>query len=132
MAVQGQMFFSQTLEAATDLSGKEYHFMRLDTDGKVNVCSDGGDFACVGVLQNKPESGEFATVAKGGKQKVVSGAAVSVGDMITNNGSGRAISISSGDTATVHGLALEASGADGEVITFTANQSLYVWPGSAI
>jgi hypothetical protein len=66
------------------------------------------------VLQNKPKSGEPATVFDGGISKVVAGGAITAGDIITTNGSGRAAVVTSGQMAG--GRALTAAGADGEFI----------------
>ncbi len=104
-----------TAEAAADLSGKRYHIMRLSDRLKTNQASDAGGSSVFGVLQNKPQSGEAATLAYAGVSKVVAGGAVSVNTIITTNGSGRAAAVASGQMAI--GRALEAAGADGDQIS---------------
>ena len=104
-----------TLNAAADLSGKRYHLMRQSAEGSCNMASLSTNSALVGVLQSKPESGENASIAYLGKSKVVAGGAVTAGVMITNNSSGRAAAVASGGMAC--GRALQAAGADGEVIS---------------
>ena len=101
--------------AAADLSGKRYHFMRQSAEGSCNMGSLATNSALIGVLQNKPESGENATIAYSGKSKVTAGAAVTAGAMVTTNGSGRAVAVASGGMAG--GRALQAAGADGEIIS---------------
>src|SRR5438128_12454740 len=107
-----------TLEAAADLTAQQYHIVRLSAAQKCNFSSDATNSAVVGVLQNKPRvspSPEFATVAYLGKSKIVAGAAITVGAILANNGSGRAATITSGQMAV--GRALETASADGDIIT---------------
>lgn len=103
-----------TLEAAADISGKQYHLMRLSAANKCNQASLATASSLVGVLQNKPQSGEFATIQHGGISKIVVGGAITAGDILTTNSSGRAAVVRSGDMAC--GRALEAGGADGDII----------------
>ena len=67
-------------------------------------------------MQNAPASGDRATVGYFGESKVVAGAAITANKAFTTNGSGRAVTCTSGDTAV--GIALQAANADGE--TFRA------------
>ncbi len=113
-----------TLEAAADLSGKQYHVMRQTDVAKCDIASNAVDDALVGVLQNKPQSGEFATIADGGISKVVVGAAVTQGENLTHNSSGRAITVTSGDV--IFGMALETAGADGQIISARLNRQVNV------
>ena len=70
----------------------------------------------LGVMQNDPGIGEAMSIAYAGRSKVVAGAAVTVNAIITcQSGTGRAIAVTSGDMAA--GRALEAAGADGDVIS---------------
>ena len=101
--------------ADADLSGKQYHIVRLTANKGTNLASLATTSAIGGVLQTVSSSGDRATVAYAGISKVVVGAAVSELDVFTTNSSGRAIAIGSGQMAV--GRALEAAGADGEVIT---------------
>jgi hypothetical protein len=108
-----------TLEANADLSNKQYHFLRYVATEKCDQASHNASDALVGVLQNKPQSSEFATVAVFGLSKLVAGAAITAGNLLTTNGSGRAVSAApaSGSTVYIAGRALSAAGADGDVIT---------------
>lgn len=132
MAVQGKSFFEQTLKANADLSSKQYHFMRYAGEGLTNQSSNSADNAFAGVLQNKPESGEFATVQRGGKQKVTAGGSISANTLITTNGSGRATAVSSGSNDLVIGITLEAASADGNVVSADIYQTPTRWGGLAI
>ncbi len=104
-----------TLEAAADLSVAQYHIMRVSAANKMNLGSAVADANVIGVLQTKPKSGEFGTVAYAGKTKVVAGASITAGAMIQTNTSGRAITVVSGSYYI--GRALDAANADGDVIT---------------
>ena len=106
---------SLTFEAEVDLSACMYHAVRLSAASKINVASDPAASSTFGVLQNNPRAGEFGTVAWLGTTKVVAGGSVTVGALIANNGSGRAAAVASGGVAI--GRALEAAGADGDIIT---------------
>tara|TARA_Y100000310_G_scaffold78084_1_gene74714 strand:+ start:6314 stop:6691 length:378 start_codon:yes stop_codon:yes gene_type:complete len=105
-----------TALAAADLSGKRHHLMRLSAANTINQASEAVNAGLVGVLTNQPESGEFGAIKFLGVQKVVTGAAVTAGAMLTTNASGRAIDITSGSEEMTFGRALEASGADGDEV----------------
>lgn len=103
------------LTAAADLSGKQYHIVRGSAANAVNQASNAAATSVLGVLQNKPKITEAAAVGFLGVSKIVAGAAVTAMDLISTNASGRAITCVSG--AVYIGRALEAAGADGDVIT---------------
>ena len=67
-----------TLEAAADLSSSQYLFVKTDADGKVNLCTAITDRP-IGVLQNKPTSGQAAAVMVVGCTQIVT-------DMLTATG----------------------------------------------
>ena len=116
MATCGRIV-ARTAQAVADLSGAQYHLLRHTAAGQVNVASNagGGVDDVVGILQNKPTSGNGATVGYQGQSKVTVGnSAITVHTLLTTNGSGRATAAASGDWT--FGQALEASSADGEVI----------------
>lgn len=118
--------------AAADLSGKQYHAVRHSAAGQVNQSSDAADTAYAGVLLNKPEANEHATVGRGGIGKITCGAAVSANALITTNGSGRAVAISSGDTSMVIGRVLEAATADGDIVKAELFETPHMWPALAL
>ena len=104
-----------TLEAAADLDTKQYHIVRASGANLCNQASEAVNSGVVGVLQNKPKSGEFATIGYAGKAKVVAGGALTVNALITTNSSGRAAAVASGQMAI--GRVLDTAGADGDVVT---------------
>jgi hypothetical protein len=69
----------------------------------------------VGIAQNVPQAGEHLTVCPFGQSRAVAGAAVTAYAELTSNGSGRVIAAVSGDSCVI-GYALEAAGADGDLI----------------
>ncbi len=103
-----------TAEAAADLSAAQNHILRLSAANACNISSLATDSDMCGILQNKPQSGEYASIQYSGEGRVVVGAAVTAGDHLTCNGSGRAITVTSGSMAL--GQALETAGADGQLI----------------
>lgn len=109
----------QTLpaDAAADLSAYRYCAVRLSAANNVNVASLNTSRTLFGVLQNIPESGQRATVAYGGVSKVRVGAAVTAGDIITHNSSGRIITKPASGTYVCLGVALETAGAAEQYIS---------------
>jgi hypothetical protein len=103
-----------TLKADADLSAKQYHIVRQSAAKSCNLASLATDVTVAGVLQNKPQSGEHASVCDLGISKVVAGAVITQGKHVTCDTSGRAITVTSGDMAV--GRALEAAGAAGDII----------------
>jgi hypothetical protein len=105
-----------TFTASGDLSGKQFHIMRANGEGTCAQASLSTDLAIIGVLQNKPQNAERATIAVEGVSKVVAGGALTANALITSNSSGRAAAVSSGSSDLVIGRVLEAAGADGEIV----------------
>jgi hypothetical protein len=60
-----------TLEAAADLSAKQYYFVAVDTNGKAALTGDDGN--PIGVLQNTPAAGEAASICVYGVTKLYIG-----------------------------------------------------------
>lgn len=107
---------SETFIASTDLdSNAQFHIVDIVAAHKVTCAAANKGF---GVLQNKPKAGEHATVAIKGATKVMAGAAISVGDLITSAASGFAATVASGNAGDklVIGRAMTAA-ASGSVFT---------------
>jgi len=104
-----------TAKADVDLSAAQYHILRLTGDHTTNIASLNTDIGIAGVLQNKPTSGDHATLKYLGRGKIVAGAAITVNALLTSNGSGRAIT-QTGSLQYVVARALQAAGGNGEVI----------------
>lgn len=102
--------------ASGDLSGLQHHFVEIVAAHKVGHALANQGY---GVLLNKPQDGEEASVAIGGTVKCKAGGAVAVGDLIYSAASGWAqvhspgAQVGSGDTLTerhIMGEALTAAG----------------------
>jgi hypothetical protein len=116
------MSFTQNEEvlsfiADADLTSAQYRIVDL-TSTKLNVdcaAASGG----IGVLKNKPQDTEHASVVVRGVTKVQAGASVSLGNFVKSAASGYAVPVGSGTTTQrVIGRALEAisSGMVGSIL----------------
>lgn len=112
MAEQGERIQIST-PAGADLSDKQYRV--VDIDGTLATETD----EAFGVLQNKPESGEHATLAVLGKMKGVAGEALSAKARLTVASGGFLIAVSSGSGCC--GKNLNVSVGSGDVFTFVGN-----------
>ena len=65
---------SLTLVAASDLSAAQFKVAAVDSNGKAALCNATG--VAVGIIQNKPGSGQAATIAYHGRSKAVYGGTV--------------------------------------------------------
>lgn len=98
-----------TRVAGSDLSAKQFLFVKVAASNTVAV-SGAGELS-LGVLQNKPVSGEAAEIMVSGVTKVWSSAAVLEGAVVTPDSAGKAVTATTGNEG--HGIALAAaSGAD--------------------
>ena len=77
-----------SLIAAADYSAKQYYFMTATTGGKCTLA--GANEKVIGVLQNKPESGEVAIVRVAGTSKVYMGETLTAGEVVTSTAAGDA------------------------------------------
>lgn len=105
------------LLAAADLTAKQHYFVAVNTDGKIAVAGDG--VAALGVLQNKPDSGEVADVGTLGVTQVVAGGVVTAGDKVASDASGKAATATTGEYAI--GIALGTTAGDGEKLSVYLN-----------
>lgn len=103
------------IRASGDLTGKQYFAVKLDegTDGW--LLAGAGAHHAVGVLQNVPTAaGQAAEVMVEGVTKAVAGAAITKYAPLSVNSSGKFIAAT--DATHVVGVALEAAGADGDIV----------------
>jgi hypothetical protein len=115
MATGGNDLRTETKLAAADLSAKQYHFVRLSAADTVNQASHSAGEDNFGVLQTKPAAANRqCTVGVEGFSKVTAGGSLTVNDLITTNGSGRAAAAASGDM--VMGRVLQTAGGDGDIV----------------
>ena len=108
---------ARTMLATQDMRTTQYRAVRASADGECQIASNasfGGPSEIVGVLQNKPNSGEHASVGFHGISKIVCGSAVNANRLITIQQSGEAANAGSGDLA--FGMAL-GDGNSGETIS---------------
>ena len=118
MAYAGQQICA-TFAAAADLSAKQYYFVKLSAANTVNVCTAITDIP-IGILQNKPESGEAATVCLFGISKVSADGTLAAGNIIGTSADSQADAIAAGTDTTVYtmGQALETAAAGDTVSMF--------------
>ena len=104
-----------TLEAAADLSGKQYYFVAVDTNGKAALTGDDGN--PIGVLQNKPTAGQAATICIYGVTKVYVGTESGLGagyNVGCDSNSAAKVS----DTGSFRlGVTLEDPTSDGDIVS---------------
>ena len=112
-------------EAAADLSSNQYNFVKLDGSGNVALCvANSAGQKPIGVLQNKPTSGQTALVRIIGITKLEAGVSFDEGDLLAASDAssladnGQAVAADSGDY--VCGQAIVAGAAD-EYITAVIN-----------
>lgn len=95
---QGKQPCNYSAIAGADLSGLQFYVLKMSGDNQVNITDTAlGDIA--GILQNKPESGQHATVCPLGMSKVRVGGACSYGNILTAADSGWAAVCGSGGNA---------------------------------
>ena len=83
MAVKGPEPMPYTLVAAADLSNAQFLAMAVNASGQAAICNIPAD-GYIGVLDNKPKSGEHATIICGPAiTKVKAGLAVTAGNYLT-------------------------------------------------
>jgi hypothetical protein len=113
-----QAIWRDSFEAAEDLSDYQWHFVALNSSGKVRLM-DSEDEVAIGVLQNAPESGAAAEVMILGKTKLVANAALSVGKFVKPEYVGAADAGKADDAGTwwdtARGMVVEAAGAEDDV-----------------
>ena len=105
----------KTNSSYTSLRETKYIFVQATAAYQANMATQANSSTILGVMQNNPDVGEAMTIAVAGLSKVVAGAAITANDIIMSNASGRAITVTSGKIAC--GRALEAAGADSDVVT---------------
>jgi hypothetical protein len=75
--------------AGADLRTSQYLFVKLNATGAVILCAAAGETG-IGVLQNKPNTGEAAIVCVNGVSKVVCAVALNPQDFIATDAAGKA------------------------------------------
>jgi hypothetical protein len=118
--------FGDSFAAAADYSAKQFWPVKLTAANTVTVCSGATDVP-IGILQNKPKSGEAADVMCLGVTRAVSDGTtpIAVGDWVGSGAAGKLVKKSS-DKDYAIGQALEASSADGTVISVLLRGPVYL------
>lgn len=110
--IPGQLI---TLAASTDMSGYQYRFVTVGSDGRAALAGNG--LTVAGVLQNKPTEDQAATIMINGVSKVkAAGSTVAAGDLISASSVGLAAALGAGDYA-VGRVLLGSSGSTGRVFS---------------
>lgn len=103
-----------SMPAAGDLSAKQFLFMAVDANGRIDISGAGAD--AIGVLQDKPAAIDRpGQVAVEGVSKVVCGAAVTAGNKVSSDAAGKAIP-TSGSGKHVLGTARTTTANSGEIV----------------
>lgn len=84
-----------SIVTAADLSGSQFLGCKLDATGKAILCSVVGEF-CLGVIDNKPTSGQVASVAVIGVVQAKAGGVINPGDPVKVGADGRFLAASLG------------------------------------
>jgi hypothetical protein len=116
MSVENNIGYDISLNAAADLSAKQFQAVVVDSNGKAALAGAGAQ--AIGILQNKPTSGQAAAVRVLGISKMLCGGSFNAGDLVSCDSNGKAVkytaaSVSAGTPeplAGTHvlGVALEA------------------------
>ena len=114
------MAFSENMQtislvAGEDLSSSQYYFVAVDTSGQAVLTGDDGN--PIGVVQNKPESGQAATICVYGVTKLYIGTESGLGAGYNvgcdSNSAGKV-----SDTGSFRmGVTLEDPTADGDIVS---------------
>lgn len=87
--------FDETFVANNDLDDYQYHILVNSTGNLVDRAVSAGALCC-GVLQNKPKSGEHATVRMLGRSRIKAGGTITAGNAFTTTASATATAAGSG------------------------------------
>lgn len=124
MAWENPLFCPGGLSANADLSAKQFYCVKMSaTANKVALCDTDGEVT-IGVLQDKPASGEASNVMMVGITKVVAAEALSPGDTWGTDANGKAKKVEGtvtgadvGDFAA--GIVIEGTSGANELATVT-------------
>lgn len=107
-----------TQVAAADLRALQFTCVKVDSAGKIAAAGTLGE-KILGIVQNKPNTGEVAQVGILGVSKAVCGGTVAAGALLMTTTGGVVITAAT-TGSTIIGWALEA-GAITEIITIVLN-----------
>lgn len=120
-----------TLRANTDLRTHQHKIIELSST--YNECGFAQAGQGYGVLLNKPNSGEAATVVIDGRVRVHAGGTLSVGQYVTAANSGWAVAIGSAATTVNKVLGrVVANAASGFIAVVDIDKTLIIGSGQTI
>lgn len=126
MATQVTGPTSSRYAAAADYSAKQFYIVKQSGDAAVTLASAATDLL-IGVIQNKPKSGEAVEVFGrwgGGTGKVILGSGGATrGAFLTADADGKAVATTTGGDEVI-GRALQAGDA-GDIIEFSPSNEKY-------
>jgi hypothetical protein len=108
----------RTFIAGADLSSSQYRFVKHDSTQNQVIVATAGTDKIIGVLLNAPKSGWEARVGLlngSGTYQVVASTSISKDAYVTATTGGKAVTTTTAGNV-VAGQALEAAGADGDLI----------------
>ncbi len=113
-----------SVEAGQDLSSSQFRFLTVAADEQADPTGAGAAADGVSQDNNADEAGKAVQIMLlgGGVSKVEAGAAVTAGDEVMSDASGRAITATTGNR--ILGRAWSAAGAAAEILTV----NLYMGP----
>lgn len=102
-------------------------FVTGAAEDHAQLATDPATTSILGVAITDPDSGQQVTVQFAGVTKIHAGGALTLFDIVTTDGSGRAAACTSGDV--VLGQILQTAGADGDKVTMRIINTGARWPG---
>jgi len=125
MAVENSIGADDTLPASGDLSANQFYFVKIDSNGRLALCTTAAGEGFAGVLQNKPSAlGRDGAYRYLGISKVACGGSFNPGDYVTSDSAGKAVKYTTSKVFTgtpyivsgsqVYGLARDA-GVSGQI-----------------
>lgn len=117
-----QRLITITLPSSADLSSAgQYRAVRKNASGEIALATAGA--RADGILQDKPEAqGQAASVAVLGRSKAEAGGVFAADALLTPGTGGKLVEAGTGDVAI--GTSIEASAADGDVVSILLNPQL--------
>ncbi len=112
--VQAQPKGLITREAKQSLAAYQFHAMKIDTDGLIDVVDTGSAGPVMGLLQNAPAAGAEAEIATKGTSLAVLGGTVDEGAKLGSDSNYHLVTVTS-DTSIYFAIAMEG-GDSGELI----------------
>lgn len=107
--------FTYARNAGADLSEKLHYFAKIDTDGDIVLCGDGG--AVAGVIIEAAAENKPVTIAFGAIGKVICAEAITPGAILASDTDGKAVAAAAGDW--VAGIAINgAASSAGDLVPF--------------